>query len=320
MQYGGSLADDGSGGTWLLRLLHILGQGSLPVGRLFEAHVNALHLIMRYGTPAQKTAAAADARAGLLFGLWVTDGPGTKLRMRQEGELVTLTGGKSFCSAAGYAHRAVVTAERGDGAAQMLILPLGHGERVIRHESVMQGMRAATTGAVDFTDCLLSANAMLGAPGDYLREPEFSTGAWRGSAVALGGLASLIAHAREQLVARGRDGGPHQRARLGRAMIAHHTGWLWLERVAPLVHDGATDPAKAVAYVNLARTAVEAGCMESIQAIQRSLGLGAFVQANPVERLCRDLSTYLRQPAPDEALDEAAGYFMRHPLPGEPSC
>jgi hypothetical protein len=34
-----------------------------------------------------------------------------------------------------------------------------------------------------------------------------------------------------------------------------------------------------------------------------------------VERLCRDLATYLRQPAPDEALDDAAAWFMDHPLP-----
>ena len=50
-----------------------------------------------------------------------------------------------------------------------------------------------------------------------------------------------------------------------------------------------------------------------MQAVQRSLGLSAFGQGNLVERICRDLGTYLRQPAPDEVLTEAAAYFGREP-------
>jgi hypothetical protein len=34
-----------------------------------------------------------------------------------------------------------------------------------------------------------------------------------------------------------------------------------------------------------------------------------------VERICRDLATYLRQPVPDETLTEAAAWFMDHDLP-----
>ena len=56
-----------------------------------------------------------------------------------------------------------------------------------------------------------------------------------------------------------------------------------------------------------------------MQLAQRSLGLAAFIRGAPVERLCRDLGTYLRQPAPDAILDEAAAYFMARPLPGEGS-
>ena len=38
-----------------------------------------------------------------------------------------------------------------------------------------------------------------------------------------------------------------------------------------------------------------------------------FVKATRSERICRDLSTYLRQPAPDEVLTEAACWFATHP-------
>jgi hypothetical protein len=49
--------------------------------------------------------------------------------------------------------------------------------------------------------------------------------------------------------------------------------------------------------------------------VQRTLGLAGFLQSNPAERLMRDLATYLRQPAPDEALTEAAARFIEHDFP-----
>jgi hypothetical protein len=48
---------------------------------------------------------------------------------------------------------------------------------------------------------------------------------------------------------------------------------------------------------------------------QRGLGLGAFISGHPVERICRDLGVFLRQPAPDEALDKAAAYYFGAGLP-----
>ena len=60
-------------GEALFRLLHLLGYADLSLGRIFEAHVNALELIRQYGTPRQMEAAALAAQAGDLFALWVTD-------------------------------------------------------------------------------------------------------------------------------------------------------------------------------------------------------------------------------------------------------
>ncbi len=68
-------------------------------------------------------------------------------------------------------------------------------------------------------------------------------------------------------------------------------------------------------YVNLARIAIESACLDAMRLVQRSLGLAALIRPNPVERLLRDLATYLRQPAPDEALTEAAAWFTGHDLP-----
>jgi alkylation response protein AidB-like acyl-CoA dehydrogenase len=301
------------GATALCDALRLLGRGNLAVGRIYEGHVNALRLISRFGTLRQRQRAADDARAGRLFAIWVTDDPRDPLRHHAG----VLAGSKAICSAAGHATRALVTVDVGEAEPQMAVLALTGAERVLDSTLRAQGMRAARSLPVSFDGMPIDAGDFLGVPGDYLREPDFSTGAWRTTAVTLGGLEALVDLAASQLVARGRDADPHQRARIGQALLAQETARLWTREAAAFGEGVAADPADAVAYVNLARLAVETACLDAIRLVQRSLGLAAFGASNPVERICRDLATYLRQPAPDEVLTLAAEHFMRRPLPGD---
>jgi len=301
-----------AGAHKLLRLLHMLGEAHMALGRLFEAHVNALELVRRYGSARRLEAAAQAAHAGELFALWVTDPAGKHGDKRLRLEHGMLSGEKWFCSAAGIADRALVTAET-DRGVRMLFLAVG-AARVTDQGVKLAGMRAAKTGSVDLTGTAGTGDVCIGAVGDYLREPAFSTGAWRSSAVALGGLAALVATARKELLARGRGDGAYQRMRFGQMAIAHETGWLWMREAAQRAETAGEQGEEAVAYVNLARTAVEAACLDGIRLVQRSLGLAACMQGSAAERITRDLQTYLRQPAPDEALAEAAGYCLRHGL------
>jgi alkylation response protein AidB-like acyl-CoA dehydrogenase len=287
----------------LAALLVLAGKGNLAVGRILEAHINALHLIARYGKRPDD---------GRLYALWVTDPPVNGLRMRRRGNVIALSGGKQFCSGAGHVSGALVTAQDEDGTTRMLVLPLGIGEVVRPLPSPLAGMRAAVTGAVDFTGCEVAAGALLGGPAAYLREPDFSAGAWRGSAVALGGLIALIDHGVTALRDSGRIRSPHAEARVGQAMIARETSRLWVSAAARAAEDPAADILYRTSTVGLARIAVETACLDAMQLIQRSLGLSSFRQGTPIERICRDLSTYLRQPAPDEVLTEAATWFANH--------
>jgi alkylation response protein AidB-like acyl-CoA dehydrogenase len=255
----------------------------------------------------------ARADAGQLFALWVTDPPTGGLRMRRDGGRVRLDGGKQFCSGAGHVTGALVTAEDTDGSTRMLVVPLGIGEVITPLPSPLQGMRAAVTGAVDFTGCWVSSDAVLGGPGDYLREPDFSGGAWRGSAVALGGLVGVLEHGIAQLQASGRWENPHTQARIGQAVIARETSRMWVASAVRVAEDDAADASYRVATVGLARIAVETACLDAMRLIQRSIGLSSFRQGTLVELICRDLATYLRQPAPDEVLTEAAVWFAGHP-------
>src|SRR6185437_10433420 len=158
----------------LAQVLARIGEGNLAAGRIVEAHINARHLIARYGTAEQRDNADRDVRNGHLFALWVTDPPQDHLRMTDTPAGLRLNGGKLFCSAAGHATRAIVTAVDRYGRSRMLMLELGGGERTRSLPSPLQGMRAAVTGAVDFTGCVAPRSAMLGEAGDYLREPDFS--------------------------------------------------------------------------------------------------------------------------------------------------
>ena len=300
-----------SGGTQpLSSLLRLLGRGNLAIGRLFEAHVNAVVLLARFGNASQLKRAADDVAQGHILALWVTDPRENALRSSADG---ILHGGKAFCSGAGHAGRAVVTARTSEGKTRLAYVST-HDAKAARLDGTMHGMRAAVTGRVSFEGCPIAEQDWIGAPGDYLREPDFSAGAWRTSAVTCGGLEAMTETAMRQLVARGRAADPHQQARMGRLWIAQETALLWLDRAAAASETQFSpdhDAADIVATVNFARIAIETACLEAMTLIERSLGLSAFLQPDPLERIGRDLATYLRQPAADDVLTEAASHILQ---------
>ena len=296
----------------LMQVLRLIGRGSLSLGRLYEAHVNALHLIFRYGTAVQASRAANDALEGHLFALWVTDAPDAPLFLD---DLFLLRGAKFPCSGAGYATRALVTARRPSGEARMLVISLRPGEHAEPSAWDAHGMRATASGRVTLDGLRTDPASLIGIAGDYLREPDFSAGAWRTSAVTLGGLEALVDELRRHLVARSRESDPHQLTRVGEALIAQETAHLWVRSAAQLAEASDADASDIACAVNLARIAVEKACLDAIRIVQRALGLSGFRRGELTELLYRDLSIYLRQPAPDEALTEAAAHFMQRDLP-----
>ena len=295
------------GALHLLQALRAIGRGSLSVGRIYEAHVNALRLTFRYGDASQARMAAADALAGHLFGLWVTDAPGAPLRLRPD---YRLQGAKFPCSAAGQATRAVVTALTDGGESQLVLVRLVPGERSDLSEWNPHGMRATGSGRVTLDGLEAHAHCVIGADGDYLREPDFSAGAWRTSAVTLGGLEALSDHMRAQLLARGRAADPHQLNRVAAVLTAQETARLWITQAALLGESLGGEPDNVGNYVNLARLAAEAACLDAIRQVQQALGMPSFGRGTVSELLYRDLAMYLRQPAPDMARCEAAAHFM----------
>jgi alkylation response protein AidB-like acyl-CoA dehydrogenase len=305
----------GLSGLCLNEVLQSIGSGSLPLGRLFEGHVNALELVLRYGNHQQVDLLAEEARAGKLFGVWNTD-DANGLRLIHRYGRSWLEGRKVLASGAGHIERPLVTATDENGR-RMIVLPrIGASDRADLSRWTAQGMRASATGAVDFTGVVIHPIEIVGRDGDYERQPWFSAGAWRFAAVQLGGMERLFDLLRRHLQETNRGRDPHQATRLGQAIMAVETARLWVAEAASTTDAplGSRAPEQLVAYVNLARLAVESAALDLMQLVQRSVGLQAFMRPNPIERISRDLATYLRQPGPDRALTDAAAWILAHPV------
>ncbi len=289
----------------LLEVLTSIGSGDLSIGRLYEGHVNALLLIQRHGTRAQLDRAVhAIHRDKALFGVWNTDAR-TPLALIPSATGWRLAGGKAFASGAGLVEQALVTARLPDGGRQMLVIPMASLDaRIDRSVWHPLGMRASMSFAVDLTDVRIADEALLGQPGDYLSEPWFSAGCIRFIAVQLGGALALLRIVHEHLRRTGRAGDPYQVERFSRMRVALEGGRLWLDHAASAFDraDAEANSARIIATANMARHAVETACGLIIDLAGKSIGVQGMLAPHPLERLIRDLTTYLRQPAPDAAL------------------
>lgn len=330
------LGTDAGDTVSLLALLAEIGRGNLSLGRIYEGHVNALQLVATYGTPAQLERAAVDAGEGRrLFGVWNTEAAdGVTIETIGSGRY-RLSGAKTFASGAGVLARALVTGRPPDGGWQICLVPM---DAVTTHTDPSWwrpiGMHGSASFKVDFSGVEIGQDDLVGAPGDYQRQPWLSGGAIRFAAVQLGGAEALFDVARAELRSLGRDGDPHQRARFGQLAIGIEGGRLWLRGAAPYMdlafsaaRDGRLDApivSRFVGYVNMARTAIERICLDTIELVERSIGVRGMLAPHPIERLVRDLMIYLRQPAPDAALTDAGRYALESTasaaeLWGEPS-
>lgn len=289
----------------LLKILTIIGSGDLSIGRLYEGHLNALLLIQRYGARVQLDRIVHAIHSGkCLFGVWNTDAR-TPLTLIRSATGWRLAGGKAFASGAGLVEQALVTARLAEGGRQMLVIPMALLEdRIDRGAWHPLGMRASMSFAVDLTGVRVPEDAFLGQPDDYLSEPWFSAGCLRFLAVQLGGALVLLRTVHEHLRRTGREGDPYQIERFARMRVALEGGRLWLDHAAGIFDraDAEANSARVIATANMARHAVENACGLVIELAGKSVGVQGMLAPHPLERLIRDLTTYLRQPAPDAAL------------------
>jgi alkylation response protein AidB-like acyl-CoA dehydrogenase len=280
----------------LLRVLAAIGRGNLSVGRIYEGHINALLLIRWFGTPSQREHFETTATGGALFGVWNTDFPDNPVRMEDR----FLKGAKSFATGVDGLSYAVVTAAQPEGR-QMLIVP-AQGLSVDRNWWKPLGMRASGSHVASFNNPV-DPMPILGTPDDYLREPLFSAGIVRCAAVHVGGAHAVFDAALEHMQRTRRGNDPHQQHRLGQMATEIAAGYAWLDYAAAnWARIDKVPAATLIACMNAARGAVERIALNVMELAERSVGVAGMMAPHPVERLMRDLRTYLRQPNPDGAL------------------
>ena len=304
---GAGLVEPGAADA-LAAVLRSIGGGDLSVGRLYEGHVNAVALVARHGTPEQLDRLADDVRAGAMSGVWNAEGaePAT---LASDGAGWRLRGRKILASGSGSVTRPLVPVGR-DGATVMVMPRLAVGERADLSRWTAQGMRSSATGTIDLDGLPIGPGDVIGDADDYRRQPAFFGGAWRFCAVQLGAIERLLDLYRAELVRLGRGGDPYQRERLAACATAVETAALWVGQAARTVAAAARPTAEILAYVGLTRGVVERAGLDVMEAVHRGLGLSSFVRPHPVERVARDLATYLRQPAPDGAMADAAAAVL----------
>ena len=301
----------------LLRMLQHIGRGNLAMGRVYEGHVNALLLIQQLATAEQVTRYAADARAGRLFGVWNTENPadGVHLEALPSGRY-RLRGAKTFASGAGHLARPLITGALPEGQGwQLFVLP-ADAQPPALDRSFWQplGMRATASFRADLTGLEIGPDDLIGPPNAYYRQPAFSGGAIRFAAVQLGGAEAVFDETVSFLRGLGRTDDPYQRQRLGEMAILLESGRQWVRGAADnAARAGAATPEGAeatVAYANMMRTAIETIGLEMLRLAGRCVGARGLLRPQPFERLHRDLTHYLRQPAPDGALADVGRFVL----------
>ena len=303
-----------------LELLHLLkhfGYGNLVVGRVYEGHFNALLLLKLFASNEQiKKYAAEIISENKIFGVWNTEaGDGVKIQPLENGKY-RLTGAKIFATGVDYVERPIVNGALPDGGWQMCVVPM---EKVRTKVDASWwnplGMKSTRSFRVDFTGVELDKSDLIGSAGDYYAQPWFSGGAIRFAAVQFGAAELLFDETRKYLRDLHRTTDLHQQTRIGEMAILVETGNLWLAGAAQQLDEYQENPSpemsdKFLAYTNMMRTAIEKICTNAMNICVKSIGARGLNKPFHFERIIRDLTIYLRQPAPDAALTSVGKYFL----------
>ncbi len=297
----------------LLHILKEIGSANQVLGRVFEGHVNALLLLKEFASlDLMKDVANDVTQRHFVFGVWNTGPAAGPQLVRLPNGNFRLRGAKTFATGVGRIQRAIVTAELPDGGWQMCLVPLDTAALQIDRSSWNPlGMQASESYNVEFLDVELPPKALVGKPGDYYREPAFTSGALRFSAVHLGGAQTLFDNCCRFLCATGRENDTLQLQRLGQMAVLIESGRQWLDRGAQWLEESLSDPAALAVQAQMMRIAVEEICSRMIQLVELSVGARGLTGQWPFARFVSDLQMYLRQGGYDQAFQSVGKDALR---------
>jgi alkylation response protein AidB-like acyl-CoA dehydrogenase len=250
------------------------------VGRLYEGHLNAVERLAVH---------RLDAR-GYRLGVWGADpaaGEGEPAALQARDDGLVLNGVKVFCSGAGGLDRALVTARHPDGGAPRLAYVDLTGIEVDRDWYRAGGMRASESHRVVFHTAPVLA--LLGEPGEIVKEPWFSRDAIR-TAAAWAGIADCAADAALADLRARPELDDLRALAAGRIVTAVATIDRWFEHAARAAD---TDDLRDVS-VQLRVSVAQAGATILDEA-SRACGSRPFATGTALDRARRDFELFVLQ-------------------------
>jgi hypothetical protein len=280
-----------------------IARRNLALGRLAEAHVDALAILHEAGRPADPNA---------LYGVWASEVPGRSLRLTDCGSWFELSGQKMFCTGATLVDRALVTVMEPER--RLVDVDLCSSAGKIRYDEsawVTSAFAETHTATATFDRVPVTVGDFIGAPGWYLERPGFWHGACGPASCWTGGALGLLDYAR----ANTREGNPHAWAALG-AIEAH----CWalqkiLEGAGSEIDANPKDAAGAMRIALKVRHLVDEGCTEILRRFGRAYGPRPLAFDSAMSKLCQELTLYVRQTHAESDL-EALGKASAQGNPG----
>jgi alkylation response protein AidB-like acyl-CoA dehydrogenase len=280
-------------------MLVAVGTADLTVGRLAEAHLDALAILTELG--------AEPAGDDEVWAVWAAEPPKPRVTARLDDDRCwRLAGRKAWCSGAGIATHALVTADAPDGARLFAIELAGAGVHPIDDPWPASALSGTDTRSVDFSGALATA---IGAPNGYVERPGFWHGAagvaavWYGGAV---GVAGTLLRA-----ARARDLGDIGRSHLGAVATALAGARAALDGAADAIDaDPADEQGRAAVLARTTRAVVEAAATDVIDRVGRALGPAPLALDGSHARRVADLQLYLRQSHADRDLADLGARIL----------
>src|SRR5215204_2268651 len=286
------------------RMLRAVARADGSVGRILDGHFNGVERISLLAPePLRSTELAAVAAGELRVGVWGADpipGEGDPARLVSGRGGASLTGVKTSCSGSTGLDRALVLA-RGDAPGPPLLayVDLSSGVEIDTGWFKGAGMRASESHRVVFDGTPVLA--VLGEPGELVKEPYFSRDAIR-TAVTWAGISdTALDAALDVLAAKAGDRAPDDVVSLaaGRMLTARGTIDRWLAYAAGRAD---ADPSSLPGISTQLREAVALSCRGILDEAARAVGSHPFAVSGPLDRARRDLELFLLQHRLEPAL------------------
>jgi alkylation response protein AidB-like acyl-CoA dehydrogenase len=289
-------------------LLRYVARADGSVGRILDGHLNGVErLSVLAPEPLRSRDLAAVAAGRLRLGVWGADpipGEGAPVRLVATEEGYSLEGVKTFCSGATGIDRALVAvrAPAGEppGPPLLAYVDLSEGVEIDDKWFKAFGMRSSESHRVVFEGTPVLA--VLGGPGELVREPYFGRDAIR-TAVTWAGIAdSAVEGALDVLAAKSVGKQPDDIVSLaaGRMLASQGTMDRWLEHAASYVD---ADPEASTAHFSIQlREAVAEAARDILDVAARAVGSHPFATASALDRARRDLELFILQHRLEPAL------------------